>query len=320
MDDQRIKDKSVEKEPERTCVFGPVPSRRLGLSLGIDLVPLKTCSFDCLYCQVGKTNDLTIDIKPYINKVALFKQIERKLEKITPDAITFSGSGEPTLNSEIGEIIHFIKSITDTRIALLTNGSLLWRKEVREAISGADIVMPTLSTVKENTFRAIHWPHPELRLGRIVEGLKSFREIFKGDLYLEAIFLAGLNDSDEEIEMLMEAINGVSPDRVQINTVVRPPSDSRAGSITVNRLNEIKRKIGDFAEIIADAPFKQKNLVPEELNDAILNMAQRRPIRVSDIADALSVPVNDAKVCIKGMVVRGLLHPQKHSGEIYYSA
>jgi wyosine [tRNA(Phe)-imidazoG37] synthetase (radical SAM superfamily) len=137
-------------------VFGPVPSRRLGLSLGIDLIPPKTCSYDCLYCQVGATTCKSIEPKPYVEANYVINELEEVLKKSNPDIITFSGSGEPTLNSKIGEAISAVKKITDIEVALLTNGSLLQFKEIRERALGADIIIPTLTSVFDKTFRTIH--------------------------------------------------------------------------------------------------------------------------------------------------------------------
>ena len=155
-------------------VFGPVPSRRLGLSLGVDLIPPKTCTFDCLYCQVGRTLCKTLDEKSYVPVRDVIVEIKKNLLKSDPDVITLAGSGEPTLHSEIDQVIDSIKEMTDIKVAVLTNGSLLWRKEVRSRVLMADIIMPTLSSAIDHTFRRIHRPHGELDLGSIIDGLKTF--------------------------------------------------------------------------------------------------------------------------------------------------
>ncbi|MBW1902526.1 MAG: radical SAM protein, partial [Deltaproteobacteria bacterium] len=143
-----------------THVFGPVPSRRLGLSLGVDLIPAKTCSFDCLYCQVGKTTKRTVDPKPFVPVRDVVEEVRKKLLKCVPDAITLAGSGEPTLHSEIDLVITSIKKITDTRVVVLTNGSIFWKEDVRNRVLEADVIMPTLTSAYDHTFRMIHRPHP----------------------------------------------------------------------------------------------------------------------------------------------------------------
>ena len=173
-------------------VFGPVPSRRLGMSLGVDLVQPKTCTFDCLYCQVGRTTFKTVKTGPFVPVREVIAEIEESLLSSAPDAITLAGSGEPTLHSEIDQMIALIKDKTDIKVALLTNGSLFWVEKIRYHVLRADIVMPTLSSAFDDTFRTIHRPHPELELRTIVDGLKMLRQEYRGGLFLEIVFLAGI--------------------------------------------------------------------------------------------------------------------------------
>jgi len=299
-------------------VFGPVPSRRLGLSLGVDLIPAKSCTYDCLYCQVGRTTGKTSETNSFVAIEEVLLEVRQKLEKITPDTITFSGSGEPTLHSRIGEVIAFIKGLTDIRTAILTNGSLLWREEVRKRVLGAHIIIPTLSTVFDRTFKAMHRPYPGLDLSMIIEGLKSLRKIYKGHLFLEVVLLAGFNDSNEEIEGLKKVIEEISPDKIQLNTVVRPPADSRALSLDRKRMEDIKSFFGVKAEIIADMAPKQKQQQYDSLSEAILEMAKRRPVRALDVANVLNISLEEVKELIDGLRMKGTLYGQEHSGEIYY--
>ena len=301
-------------------VFGPVPSRRLGLSLGIDLLPVKTCTYDCLYCQVGRTTRKTTEIKPFVSAEEVLEELKKSLEKTTPDIITLAGSGEPTLHSEIDRVITFIKGITDIKIALLTNGSLLWRDEIRNRISGAHIIMPTLTTVFEETFRAIHRPHFDLHLPIIIEGLKKLRRTFRGNLFIEVVFLSGLNDSSKEIEGLKGVIDQISPDKIQLNTVVRPPADSRARLLDRQRLEDIKNFFGAKTEIIAGVPIKQKGRPYNSLANTVLDMARRRPLRAVDVANALNMPLEEVGRLIKGLRIKGFIHQQEHSGEVFYTA
>jgi wyosine [tRNA(Phe)-imidazoG37] synthetase (radical SAM superfamily) len=303
---------------DKSYIFGPVPSRRLGLSLGIDLIPIKTCTYNCLYCQVGKTTHKTGATKPFVPTQDVLKELEERLEKIKPDTITLSGSGEPTLHSQIDQVISFIKGVTDIRIAILTNGSLFWKEEVRSRVSGADIIMPTLTTVFEKTFRTIHRPHPDLNLSLIIEGLKSLRKTYRGLLFLEVFFLAGLNDSEKEIDGLKRVVDQISPDRIQLNTVVRPPADSGAIPLDRKRLEEIKELFGDNAEIIADAPLKQKSGQYDSLDTTVLEMARRRPVRAVDLAHVLNMSLGEVEGIITGLLMKGSLRQQEHSGEVYY--
>lgn len=300
-------------------VFGPVPSRRLGLSLGVDLVPVKTCSYDCLYCQVGRTTVRTIAPGDFCSLSRVFDELRETLERVTPEVITLSGSGEPTLHLQIDRVIDFVRATTDRKVAVLTNGSLLWREEVRAKLSGAHVIMPTLATVFEETFRCIHRPHPDLQLPLVLQGIKDLRRSFKGELFLEVMLLAGLNDTEAEVEGLKKTIQGISPDRVQLNTVVRPPADGKALSLDRRRLEEIKSFFGDVAEIIVDIQSKTNAGEGAPSAAIVLEMAKRRPVRVQDVARALNQPVRAAEALIKGLRIKGALSEQEHGGETYYT-
>ncbi|MCF8062106.1 MAG: radical SAM protein [Deltaproteobacteria bacterium] len=301
-------------------VFGPVPSRRLGRSLGVDLVPLKTCSYDCIYCQVGKTTDKTAVPARFNPVEEVLKELEERLRTTDPDVVTFSGSGEPTLHSEIHRVIGRVKELTGTRVAVLTNGSLLWRPEVRERLLAADLVMPTLCTVFEETFQRIHRPQEDLRLETIVDGLKRFREMFQGELSVEVLLLKGINDTEEEIQGLVEAFARIAPDRIQLNTVVRPPSSSEAVPLDRMRLEEIRGLMGEKAEIIADPRVGNGEADRTDLFRAVRGMAERRPIRVRDAADSLSIPMKEAGAIVQALVSEGVLRSREHEGETYFSA
>lgn len=300
-------------------VFGPVPSRRLGLSLGVDLLPAKTCTYDCLYCQLGKTGKRVIEPCDRVPIQEVVAELRRRLEEVTPDTITLSGSGEPTLHPGIGEVISLVKKTSGARVAVLTNSSLLWRDEVRRALSGADLIMPTLSTAFEKTFRAVHRPHRDLRLARITEGLRLLRKGFRGEMFVEVMLLRGFNDSDREIQALRDALSEIRPDRIQLNTVVRPPADPRALPIDRPRMEELKNFLGSTAEVIADpaeALRPQQIASPEE---AVLEMAGRRPVRVVDMVNGLNRTVAEMDALVSRLVRKGLLVRREHQGESYYS-
>jgi len=299
-------------------VFGPVPSRRLGLSLGLDLIPPKTCTFDCLYCQVGRTTTKVLMPEAHVPVAAVTEEVRRKLLKRRPDVITLAGSGEPTLHSGFGRVIGAVKDMTDIPVALLTNGSLFWKDEVRERALGADIIMPTLTSARETTFQTIHRPHPELRLDRIVSGLKRLREEYTGRIFLEAVFLAGINDTDEEVSALRDLIVGIAPDKIQINTVVRPPADAKARSLDRKRLEEIKVALGEKAEIVAEVLPKGQAGKAGRAAEDVLEMLTRRPLRQRDVEKALGLGAEAAADLLKGLLIKGYVRQQNHGGEIYY--
>lgn len=301
-------------------IFGPVPSRRLGLSLGVDLIPPKTCTYDCLYCEVGRTTCQTIDTGPLVCLNEIAGELETALLKNEPDTITLAGSGEPTLNSETDRIISFIRERTDVRIALLTNGSLFWKDDVLSKVLEADIILPTFSTVFDSTYQAIHRPCKGLEVSMIIRGLKDLRRRFKGLIFLEVILLSGINDTDNEIEGIREAIEDISPDRVQLNTVIRPPSDPRAMPTETARMEEISDFLGNRAEVIGYPPSKKKHVGHDSARLSVIEMARRRPVRLIDIAEALNKTRDDAEQLIKGMVIKGDLSEKRHGGEVFFIA
>jgi len=299
-------------------VFGPVPSRRLGLSLGIDLIPKKTCTFDCLYCQVGRTDSKTIETQAFVPVAEVVMEVEKKLLKTAPDAITLAGSGEPTLYSEIGRVIASIKEMTETKVAVLTNGSLFWREEIRQSVLRADIIMPTLCSAFDHTFRKVHRPHPKLDLDTIINGLKSLRRDYRGQLFLEVVFLAGINDTEDEVEGLKTLIDQMSPEKIQLNTVARPPSDPRAVSLDRERLEEIKVFFGSTAEIVAEIPVTMRRGKETAPVKGLLDMVKRRPLKPVDIATALKLTLEEVEDLVKGLLIKGYIRRQEHSGNIYY--
>jgi len=255
----------VNSSVERKYIFGPVPSRRLGRSLGVDLLPYKTCTFDCIYCDLGRTTCKTTSRQPYVSPEEIQRELELTLSvsKKNPDYITISGSGEPTLNTHIGAIIRKIKEISSIPIAVLTNSSLLPSDEVTRDISEADVVLPSLDAVTPILFEYINRPHASLRIEKIISGLIEFRRRYRGQIWLEILFCRGVNDGKEEIEKLEEAIERIQPDRVQLNTPVRPPAEEFAYPLTSPQLEEIRKKFGDRAEIIPNFPLPwERNLTP----------------------------------------------------------
>jgi len=286
--------------------------------LGVDLIPAKTCTFDCLYCQAGKTTDRTLKTRSFVPVDEVVSQVEKRLLQCEPDVITLAGSGEPTLHSEIDQVIEGIKAVSGTSVALLTNGSLFWDREIRRRVLRADIVMPTLVSAFDETFRTIHRPHPELALETIVGGLKRFRNEYNGELFLEVVLLAGINDTEKEVEGLKALIDGISPEKIHLNTVARPPSDSRAKSLDRERLEEIMLFFGEKAEIVVDASAVKRGSIKDSLAGDLLDMMRRRPLRLIDIADSLGRPVDHVEDLIKGFLIKGDVRKQEHSGEIFY--
>jgi wyosine [tRNA(Phe)-imidazoG37] synthetase (radical SAM superfamily) len=245
-------------------IFGPVPSRRLGLSLGVDIVPYKTCSFDCIYCECGKTTDIRVARSQFVDKEKLFNELEAKLSLFPDiDFITFSGAGEPTLNSEIGEIAEKIKKeYPGYKLALLTNSSLFYDKTVREQLLKIDLVVPSLDAVSEKNFLKINKPYYSVSIKDIIRGLIHFREEFKGILWLEVFIVPGVNDTEEELKKLKNTLLKISPDKVHINSLDRP---SAYGSV-MPATEENLIRISDYMSPLKVFPVTKKNTEEKELS------------------------------------------------------
>jgi len=222
-------------------LFGPVPSRRLGISLGVDLVPLKTCTLNCIYCECGRTTNLTLERKEYVPFTTVKEELTFYFaNNPKPDYITFSGSGEPTLNSRIGDVLRFIENQSpDISVALLTNGTLFSEKQVREDVKDASVVIPSLDAATEKIFKKINRPSPHLQVDTIIDGLVRFRKEYSGQIWLEIFIVSGMNDTEHELTALKQAIEKIEPDQVQLNTLDRPGPVSTLRAATRQELERV---------------------------------------------------------------------------------
>jgi wyosine [tRNA(Phe)-imidazoG37] synthetase (radical SAM superfamily) len=303
-------------------VYGPVPSRRLGFSLGVDIVPYKACTLDCIYCQLGRTTRKVIKRKPYTPNEEIFKEIRVFLNKRNNiDFITFSGSGEPTLNSEIGGLIRLIKGvkeITSIPVAILTNGTLLFMKDVQKDLLEADVVLPSLDAASQHIFKRINRPHNFLNIESIINGLKGFRKIFCGQIWLEIMLIKGFNDDSKELLQIKKALSEIQPDKVHLNTVIRPPSEKYASPLNPDEMRAARDLLGEGCEIIAE--FHGKGYVGKrDLKGAIIEMTKRRPMTITDIANLFGLSEANATKMMEGLNVKGLIREIKYKEKRYYS-
>lgn len=298
-------------------IFGPVPSRRLGRSLGVDLVPFKTCSYDCIYCQLGHTTCRTIKRREWVLMDAVLDELKQKLN-CRPDYITLSGSGEPTLHSRLGEIIEHIQAMTAVPVAVLTNGSMLWQKEVREEVALADVVLPSLDAPDAERFEFISRPHPDITFERLVEGLQAFRRQFTGKYWLEVMLLEGYTSLPPQVRQLADWTRRIRPDRVQLNTAVRPPAEDFAMAVPQARLNQLAGVFSPKAEVVAEYHQQGKRFTTDANQQSILELLRRRPCTEADVAAGLAMrPIETAKH-LADLQAGGQVVSQKRGDQVYY--
>ena len=302
-------------------VYGPVPSRRLGRSLGVDLVPFKACTFDCVYCQIGRTTNKTVERLEYLPAEAILNEVKRKLALgDLPDYITFSGSGEPTLNSRIGDLIRAIKGMTNIPVAVLTNGSLLWMKEVQEELMAADLVIPSLDAGDEKLFKYVNRPHGDLSFEQVVTGLVEFTRRFPGQVWLEVLLLKGVTGLPSHIEKIAALVKHIAPARVQLNTVCRPPSEEFAFPLSLEELLSAKELLPGMVEIIReDGPDHfDVSVFSESREEDVLALLRRRPCTSEDIADGLGIHVTEALKRLNVLVNLGKVTSTVSGGRNFY--
>jgi len=303
-------------------LFGPVNSRRLGLSLGIDLLPAKICNFSCIYCEVGPTTIFTCERKEYTPTREIIEEIDFFLatsgQAMPIDVFTITASGEPTLHSGLGEIINHLKAKTGLPVAVLTNGSLLYREDVRQELQHADIVIPSLDSAREESFRKINRPAQCAKLQEIIDGLCLFARNFRGELWLEILLSKGINDSAEDLAALRQALIDIKPTKIQLNTVVRPPLEEFAKPLTETELAEISRQLPGTVEIIADFRNRKRENTRSAKKTELLEMLRRRPCTETDICEALNLDGNLTARLLKELTASGEIAHSAHMGKIYY--
>ena len=304
---------------DRKYIFGPVPSRRLGRSLGIDLVPFKTCTYDCIYCQLGKTTNKTFERKEWSPFEEIISQLKEKLY-LKPDYITLSGSGEPTLFSRCEELIRRIKEITNIPVAVLTNGSLLWLPEVRKSLLEADLVIPSLDAGSNHLFQYVNRPHPDISFGNMLDGLVRFRDEYKGKYWLEVFLLAGVTTPEMEINRLKTCVNSIQPDKVQVNTVTRPPAENFAEPVQKERLENLAVQLFEHSEVIADYKGIHNKQEFASQREDVLTLLKRRPCSVEDIAAGLGLHRNEALKYIEELFATGKIELRSQNQKLYYTA
>lgn len=300
-------------------LFGPVPSRRLGRSLGIDVVPFKTCSFDCVFCQCGCTTELSAERGEFVSFDEVCAELNRWLAGDgAADVITFAGSGEPTLYSRLGELIATIKERTDLPVVLLSNGTLFGRPDVCKEAARADIVKISLGAWDEASFKMINRPAPGLSFEQTVQGQQHFRTGFTGRLWLEVFLMEGVNAAPEQVEQIAAIAKQIAPDMVHLNTAVRPPAEDDVRPVAKEKLRVLCGLFTPPAEVIASfeapAAAAEKDASPEELAALI----HRHPATAEQLAAICGAGTEAVQAALEPLVAAGRLQTEGRGGEIWY--
>ena len=305
-------------------VFGPVPSRRLGQSLGIDTIPLKTCNWNCVYCQLGRTVPLTNDRREYIPCDIILAQVEEALARHEPgeiDWLTFVGSGEPTLHSGLGRLIAGVKELSDLPVAVITNGSLLYIPQVRQALKTADAVLPSLDAGSAHLYRQINRPHPQTTFERLVNSLILFRREYRGKLWIEVMLIRGVNDSEQALEDIAAMLKRIRPDEVHINLPTRPPAETWVQPADEEALLRALVKFSDVARVVHPAEGAFDLGCCDSVLEAVLEIITRHPMRQDQLEGALAQWAPDqAESILAELLASGRAQVVERLGSRFWSA
>lgn len=302
-------------------MYGPVPSRRLGRSLGIDLVPFKTCSYDCIYCQLGRTTKKTTELKEYVPVEGVLDELASRLPlEPTPDFIGLAGSGEPTLHARVGDLIAGIKKLTSIPVAVLTNGSLLWMPEVRAGLEQADLVLPSLDAGDQQCFERVNRPHPDISFDRMTDGLVAFAERYPGAIWLEVFLLSGITDLPDNVRKIAAISQSIRPARVQLNTVSRPPAEDYALAAPAERLEQLGRLFPGLIEIITETRQieSRDSTTSRNAGNDILALLSRRPCTVEGITTGLNLHAVEVVKHLDQLCSSGAVRPERRGNAVFY--
>lgn len=300
---------STTEPGQNRYLYGPVPSRRLGRSLGVDIVPHKVCSYDCIYCQLGRTTKLTCTPKSLVSAADVIEEIEQWLKQGgTADYVTFSGSGEPTLNSELSDMIMATKKLTDIPVAVITNGSLLGEPEIREAVLAADVLLPSLDAGIEHTFWTVNRPVPGVSFVGMTEGLVRTAQEYSGQLWLEIMLVEGVNDSEAELFAMREVVRRICPDKLQVNTVDRPSQSGNAKRVPDETLKRACEILGTKTEVITSSIVVQADERQwQQIEDELIKLLARRPCTLRDLIAASGRNAHEVLKHIRRLMAKGLV-------------
>jgi wyosine [tRNA(Phe)-imidazoG37] synthetase (radical SAM superfamily) len=302
------------------AVFGPVPSRRLGLSLGVDLVTPKTCSLDCVYCELGPTTRRTTRRAAWRDADQVLAQVEARLAELErpPQAVTLAGSGEPTLHAELGRVLAELKRLApESRLVVLTNGTLCTDAEVRAELAGADLVIPSLDAASARAFARVNRPAPGLEIEALIAGLAALSREMPGRVWLEVLLAAGLNDSPAEVAAIQNAAEAIGPELVQLGTVVRPPAAPGVRPVEAGRLAEAAAGFSARCQIIAP-PRAAAGPDRGSHDDETVEMTRRRPLTLEDLAAAMGLDRPGARRLVERLMAQGRMRREPYGETVFY--
>lgn len=305
-----------------TYVYGPVPSRRLGQSLGVDPIPFKTCNYNCVYCQLGRTKPVTNERRDFFSPEEILAQVRDALERHQPgeiDYITFVGQGEPTLCASLGWLIRQVKAMTNLPVAVITNGALLYQADVRAELAAADVVMPTLDAADQTTFRRINRPWPHFRIANIIEGMAIFREMFHGQFWMEVMLVKRLNDDEATLLGIRDALARINPDRIQINVPIRPPAEAWVEVPDDEAIMHATAILGEAAEVVApyEGTFDLSGFT--DVTEAVLAVIRRHPMRESRLVETLNrFAPGEVQATLARLESGGQAQRRVYRGEIFW--
>jgi wyosine [tRNA(Phe)-imidazoG37] synthetase (radical SAM superfamily) len=301
-------------------LFGPVPSRRFGRSLGVDVNPYKTCSLDCVFCQLGRTTEKSVTRQEYVPIGMVLSELGEWLKRDgRADYITLSGSGEPTLHSRFGEVLEFIRSKSTIPAALLTNGTMLYLQEVRDAASLANVVKVSLSAWDQASYGWVNRPHPQLRFDQLIEGQKAFRAQFDGQFWMEVFLIGVMNSNPADVEKIAALAEEIGPDRIHLNTTVRPSAEDFATALSREGMEELIHLFKPTAEVIAEFKDKLADHIQAD-QETIFSMLKRRPCTAEQIADIFGMHFNEVSKYLSNLIRTDQIRAERKGTTVYYAA
>lgn len=307
------------QKPDYRYLFGPVPSRRFGRSLGIDLTPHKTCSLNCVFCQLGRTSQKTLERRAYVPTADVIAETEHWLKNDgAADYLTLSGSGEPTLHSEFGQVLAFLRD-QPIPSAVLTNGTLLSLPAVREAAALARVVKVSLSAWNQKSFERVNRPHPQLDFKLFFEGLKQFRSQYDGQFWLEVFLLSGINAMTRDVERIAALSRELRPDRIHLNTTARPPAEGFAAAVPMAQLVALAG-LFDPPALIASGFSRPQTRPIKAAEETIFAMLRRRPCTTEQIQAAFGLHINEVSKHLGALMTKNRIRIDRENKQMYYTA